>query len=586
MMAEQPLTPFRVWAPQSQQVDLLLGGEHLPMAPADGGWWSAEAQASPGDDYAFSLDGGEPLPDPRSPWQPEGPFGLSRLVDHTSFTWSDPRWQAEPLAAAVIYELHIGTFTVEGTFEAAIARLDHLAALGVTHVEIMPVAQFPGARGWGYDGVDLYAPQNTYGGPVGLKRLVDACHARGLAALLDVVYNHLGPSGNYLSRFGPYFTDEYKTPWGMAVNLDGAGSDEVRRFLCDNALMWLRDYHFDGLRLDAIHALYDRSATHLLEQMASEVAALEAQTGRHFALIAESDLNDPRVVRSREVGGFGLAAQWSDDFHHALHAALTGERDGYYADFGSLADVAHAWRHAYVYEGRYSVARQRRHGRPTNGLPASRFVVFSQNHDHIGNRALGERTAALLSPGRLRIAAALVCLAPFTPLLFQGEEWGASAPFLYFTDHRDAALGQAVREGRRREFAAFGWAPNSIPDPQAGETFARSTLDWRELEQEQHASLCAWYRALLRLRRDIPSLATGELDEADARCDEDARWLALTRGPITLACNLADHAQSIPLRAGAGAVSLLLASHVDTTLEGQRAVSLPPDAVAVVRRDA
>jgi maltooligosyltrehalose trehalohydrolase len=280
-----------------------------------------------------------------------------------------------------------------------------------------------------------------------------------------------------------------------------------------------------------------------------------------------------------------LAAQWSDDFHHALHAALTGERDGYYADFGSLADVAHAWRHAYVYEGRYSVARQRRHGRLTGGLPPSRFVVFSQNHDHIGNRALGERTAALLSPGRLRIAAALVCLAPFIPLLFQGEEWGASAPFLYFTDHQDAALGQAVREGRRREFAAFGWAPERIPDPQAAETFARSKLDWRELERPPHASLLAWYRALLRLRRDIPPLATGGLEAADAACDEDARWLALTRGPITLACNLADHAQSIPLRAGAGALKLLLASHMDTALEGQRAVSLPPDAVAIVRRD-
>lgn len=586
MTAGKPLTPFRVWAPHAKRVDLLLGGERLALVSADGGWWSAEAQASPGDDYAFSLDGGEPLPDPRSPWQPGGPFGPSRMVDHAAFAWSDRRWQAPPLASAVIYELHIGTFTAEGTFEAAIARLDHLAALGVTHVEIMPVAQFPGARGWGYDGVDLYAPQNTYGGPEGLKRLVDACHARGLAALLDVVYNHLGPSGNFLSRFGPYFTDEYKTPWGMAINLDGAGSDEVRRFLCDNALMWLRDYHFDGLRIDAIHAVYDRSATHLLEQMASEVAALEAQIGRHVALIAESDLNDPRVVRSREVGGFGLAAQWSDDFHHALHAALTGERDGYYADFGSLADVAHAWRHAYVYEGRYSVARQRRHGRPTSGLPASRFVVFSQNHDHIGNRALGERTAALLSPGRLRIAAALVCLAPFIPLLFQGEEWGASAPFFYFTDHQDAALGQAVREGRRREFAAFGWEPERIPDPQAGETFARSKLDWRELEQESHADLFAWYRALLRLRRDVPALATGGLDEAHARYDEDAHWLALTRGPITLACNLADHAHSVPLREGAGVVKLLLASHIDTTLEGQRAVSLPADSVAIVRRDA
>jgi len=580
MTAEQPLTPIRVWAPHAQRVELLLGGQRTLMEPA-GGWWSAETQASPGKDYAFSLDGGEPLPDPRSLWQPEGPFGPSRLVDHARFAWSDQRWQAPPLASAVIYELHIGTFTPDGTFDAAIAQLDHLVALGVTHVEVMPVAQFPGARGWGYDGVDLYAPQNTYGGPDGLKRLVDACHVRGLAALLDVVYNHLGPSGNYLSRFGPYFTDEYKTPWGMAINLDGAGSDEVRRFLCDNALMWLRDYHFDGLRLDAVHALYDRSATHLLEQMASEVAALEAQTGRHFALIAESDLNDPRIVRSREAGGFGLAAQWSDDFHHALHAALTGERDGYYADFGALADVAHAWRHAYVYEGRYSVVRQRRHGRPTSGLPASRFVVFSQNHDHIGNRALGERTAALLSPGRLRIAVALVCLAPFIPLLFQGEEWGPSAPFLYFTDHQDAALGQAIREGRRREFSAFGWDPDRIPDPQSLETFARSKLDWRELEREPHASLFAWYRALLRLRREASTLATGGQDEADARSDEAARWLTLARGPITLACNLADHPQSVPLPGGAR--EIVLASHPDVALEGERAVRLPPESVAVMR---
>jgi maltooligosyltrehalose trehalohydrolase len=581
MTAVTPTITVRVWAPLAQRVDLLLGGQRLPMEASGVGWWSARAQASPGDDYAFSLDGGEPLPDPRSPWQPEGVFGPSRLVDRAKFAWSDQRWQAPPLSSAVIYELHIGTFTPEGTFEAAIARLDHLVTLGVTHVEIMPVAQFPGARGWGYDGVDLYAPQNTYGGPDGLKRLVDACHARGLAALLDVVYNHLGPSGNYLARFGPYFTDEYKTPWGMAINLDGAGSDEVRRFICDNALMWLRDYHFDGLRLDAIHALYDRSATHLLEQLATEVEELEAQSGRRLVLIAESDLNNPHIVRSREVGGYGLSAQWSDDFHHALHAALTGERDGYYADFGALADVAYAWRHAYVYEGRYSAARQRVHGRPTTGLPASRFVVFSQNHDHIGNRAQGERTAALLSPGRLRIAAALVCLAPFIPLLFEGEEWGASAPFLYFTDHQDAALGAAVREGRRREFAAFGWDPEQIPDPQAPETFVRSKLDWGELGRELHASLSAWYRALLRLRRNIPALATGGLDAADARCDETARWLAVSRGPITLACNLADHAQSVPLPAGAA--EIILASHPDAKLDGERAVRLSRDAVAIVR---
>ncbi len=571
---------FRVWAPGAHAVDLLLGGERLRMAPERDGWRQVEAQADTGDTYAFSVDGSEPLPDPRSPWQPEGVFGPSALVNHAAFTWSDQRWQAPPLSAAVIYELHIGTFTPAGTFDAAIARLDHLVALGVTHVEIMPVAQFPGAWGWGYDGVDLYAPQNTYGGPEGLKRLVDASHARGLAVLLDVVYNHLGPSGNYLARFGPYFTARYTTPWGMAINLDGPGSDEVRRFLCDNALMWLRDYHCDGLRLDAVHALLDQSAVHLLEQLASEVETLEAQLGRRLTLIAESDLNDPRLVRSREAGGYGLSAQWSDDFHHALHAALTGERDGYYADFGALADLAHALRHAYVYEGRYSVARGRRHGRPTTGLSGHRFVVFSQNHDHIGNRAQGERTAALLSLGRLRMAAALVCLAPFIPLLFQGEEWGASAPFLYFTDHQDAELAQAVREGRRNEFTAFGWNPADVPDPQARATYERSKLDWSELAQEPHASLYAWYRSLLRLRRKMPALTDGDMRATRTAYDEVARWLTVAREPIILACNLADHAQPVPLADGGAEV--ILASATDIALLSG-AITLPADAVAVLR---
>ncbi len=573
---------FRVWAPSAHGVDLLLGGQRLPLTAERGDWWSVEAEAHPGDTYSYSVDGSEPLPDPRSPWQPEGVFGPSALVDHSAFTWTDQRWQAPPLSSAVIYELHIGTFTPTGTFDGAIDRLDYLVELGVTHVEIMPVHQFPGARGWGYDGVDLYAPQNSYGGPDGLKRLVDACHARGLAVLLDVVYNHLGPSGNFLSRFGPYFTDRYSTPWGMAVNLDGPGSDEVRRFICDNALMWLADYHFDGLRLDAVHALLDQSAIHLLEQLSSEVDTLEAQLSRRLVLIAESDLNDPRLVHSREVGGYGLAAQWSDDFHHALHAALTGERDGYYVDFGALADVAHAFRRAYVYEGRYSVARQRRHGRPTTGLSGHHFVVFSQNHDHVGNRAQGERTVALMSPGRLWIAAALLCLSPFIPLLFQGEEWAASAPFLYFTDHQDPELAKAVREGRRREFMAFGWEPEQVPDPQAPETFERSKLPWAELDQEPHAGLLAWYRSLLRLRRAIPALTDGRLHEVDVAFDEAARWLRVAHGPITLVCNLADAPQSVPMPEDAGD-TIVLASQ-DGIEARPGAVTLPPDAVAVLQR--
>jgi maltooligosyltrehalose trehalohydrolase len=428
------MTSLSVWAPGKNTVEVEARGRRYAMTPRENGWWLAELPLDGTFDYAFVVDGGEPLPDPRSRWQPSGIHGLSRMVDHGVFHWTDQRWQAPPLAAAVIYELHIGTFTPAGTFGAAIDKLDHLAELGVTHVELMPVAEFSGSRGWGYDGVDLFAPHHAYGGPEKLKRLIDACHARGLAVILDVVYNHLGPAGNYLSRFGPYFTDRYATPWGQAVNFDDAGSDQVRRFVCDNALMWLRDYHFDALRIDAVHAIYDSSALHILEQLAAEVAALAAQSARHLALIAESDLNDPRIVRPRAVGGYGIDAQWSDDFHHALHTVLTGERSGYYADFGTLADLAKALERAFVYDGRYSRFRRRAHGRSREGLSGHNFLGYLQNHDQVGNRARGERSSDLMSVGRLKIAAALVMTAPFIPLLFQGEEWGASAPFLYFTD--------------------------------------------------------------------------------------------------------------------------------------------------------
>jgi maltooligosyltrehalose trehalohydrolase len=575
------MASLRVWAPQARSVEVQIGGARVPMAGATRGWWLADVpRAGPGADYAYSLDGGEPLPDPRSPWQPAGVFGPSRLVDHDAFPWTDERWQAPPLSAAVVYELHVGTFTPAGTFEAAIARLDHLVALGITHVELMPVNEFPGDRGWGYDGVDLYAPHHAYGGPDGLKRLVDACHARGLAVLLDVVYNHLGPSGNVLGRFGPYFTERYTTPWGPAVNLDGPGSDEVRRFICDNACMWLHDYHCDGLRLDAVHAIVDTSAVHLLEQLAREVEELAAHLGRRLVLVAESDLNDPRLIRSREAGGYGLDAQWSDDFHHALHAVLTGERAGYYADFGSLADLARALEHAYVYEGRYSTFRQRRHGRPAAGLPGYRFLGYLQNHDQIGNRATGERSSALMSLGRLQIAAALVLTAPFVPMLFQGEEWGATAPFQYFTDYQDPDLASAVTEGRRAEFAAFGWNPDAVPDPQASTTFARSKLDWSELGREPHAALYDWHRRLLGLRRTVPALAAGRLDRVRARCDEAARWLTMERGPIAVACNLAAHPQCVPLP-HRSASQLVLASAPGILVSADGA-TLPPDAVAVV----
>jgi maltooligosyltrehalose trehalohydrolase len=491
---------FTVWAPRAQRVDVEVGATRVPMTRASRGWWTGAAIPDAGKavEYRFVLDGGQALPDPRSPFQPQGVHGPSRMVDHGAFRWNDGHWRPGPLSAAVIYELHVGTFTPGGTFDAAIERLDHLVNLGVSHVQLMPVAEFPGRRGWGYDGVDLYAPHHGYGGPDGLKRLVNACHARGVAVLLDVVYNHLGPDGNYLASFGPYFSDRYHTPWGEAVNLDAADSDEVRRFFCDNALMWLRDYRIDGLRIDAVHALFDQSATPFLEQLADEVAALGAEQGRRLVLIAESDLNDSRLVRSPSVGGYGLDAAWNEDFHHALHAVLTGERAGYYADFGTVDDVVTALRDGFVYGGRFSAYRRRRHGREASGLDGHTFVGFLQNHDQVGNRARGERLSQLVSPALVKIGAALVLTSPFVPMIFHGEEWGASTPFLYFTDHEDPALARAVSEGRRREFIRFGVEAKDVPDPQAEETFGRSKLDWTEVGREPHASTLDWYRRLVR----------------------------------------------------------------------------------------
>ena len=572
---------FQVWAPKATTVEIALDDRRIPMTPCAGKWWTVDVhEAWPLTEYAFILDGGPRLPDPRSSWQPHGVHGPSRVIDHQTFAWTDNRWQAGPLSAALVYELHIGTFTTQGTFDAAIERLDHIVTLGITHVELMPVAEFSGVRGWGYDGVDLFAPHHAYGGPEGLKRLVDAAHRKGLAVILDVVYNHLGPAGNYLERFGPYFTARHQTPWGQAVNLDGPGSEEVRQFFCDNALMWLRDYHMDGLRLDAVHALIDTSAVHFLEQLAAEVQTLESQLGRHLVLIAESDLNDPRLVRPPEIGGYGLAAQWSDDFHHALHTVLTGERAGYYGDFGAPADLAQSFTNAFVYDGRYSRFRDRRHGRPATGLSGHRFFGYLQNHDQIGNRAQGERSSHLLSPGRLKIAAALVLTSPFVPLLFQGEEWGASTPFQYFTDHEDPELGQAVREGRRSEFSAFGWSAEEVPDPQDPATYVRSRLDWHELSGEPHASILDWHRRLVRLRRQIPTLADGRMDQVRVRFDEAARWLIVERGPMIVACNLATRVQRVPIGREQSS-EVLLSSDPMLEVNGSNA-ALPPDSVVVL----
>jgi len=570
---------FKVWAPRAEKVAVKMGDRSEPMHPEEDGWWFAEVQdAGAGTDYSFVLDDGDPMPDPRSAFQPEGINGVSRVVDHAKFEWTDRRWQAKPLSSAIIYELHIGTFTPGGTYLSTIEKLDYLADLGITHVEFMPVNEFSGDWGWGYDGVDLYAPHHSYGTPDELKQLVNACHAKGLAVLLDVVYNHFGPVGNYLSKFGPYFTDAYHTPWGSAVNLDHAGSHQVRRFLADNALMWLRDYHFDGLRLDAVHAYFDKSAIHFLEFLSSEVSTLSSQLGRHLVLIAESDLNDPRVVRSREAGGFGCDAQWSDDFHHALHTVVTGERDGYYKDFGTFAQLAKSLKNAYVYDGIYAEDRGRIHGRPPVGLSGHHFLGYSQDHDQVGNRAQGERLSHLTSVGRQKIAAALVLTSPFIPMLFEGEEFGASTPFQYFTQHQDLELGEAVSQGRRSEFATFGWNPEDVPDPQTPETFKRSKLNWDEVTKEPHASLLDWYKKLIALRRSTSALTDGHMDGVQTSYSEEGKWITVQRGPVEVVCNLGSDRQAIPI---SGPSKNVLASEQGWQLR-PGLIELPADSVAIL----
>jgi maltooligosyltrehalose trehalohydrolase len=565
---------FDVWAPDARSLEVEAGGRRHPMSPSSvrPGWWTAEAE---GEDYGFVVDGEGPFPDPRSPWQPDGVHGLSRVYHHGRFAWTDGAWRGRPLAGAVLYELHVGTFTPEGTFDAALERLDHLVELGVDAVELMPVAAFPGRHGWGYDGVDLWAVHDPYGGPDGLKRFVDACHRRGLAVVLDVVYNHLGPSGNYLGRYGPYFTDAHRTPWGPAVNLDKAGSDEVRAFIVDNALMWLRDYHLDGLRLDAVHAMQDSRAVHILEQLSAAVAGLRARTGRELFLIGESDLNDPRLVTSREAGGYGLDAQWNDDFHHAMHAALTGERQGYYCDFGSMDVLAKTLTGAYLHDGSWSTFRGRSHGRPVDRLrtPGHRFAGFIQNHDQVGNRATGDRISASLSPGLLKVGAGLLLTSPFTPMLFMGEEWGAATPWRFFTDHVEPELARAVSEGRRREFATHGWASEDVPDPQDAETYHRSQLDWEEPGKEPHRELLEWYRALIALRRSCPELTDARLTETSVEHGES--WIVVYRGPVRVAANFGGE----PVRLPDG--ELLLASADGVRPGGE----LPGESLAILRME-
>ncbi|MBK5224365.1 MAG: malto-oligosyltrehalose trehalohydrolase [Acidimicrobiia bacterium] len=580
------MTELRVWAPRARKSVVAVVGSparQVPLARTDGGWFNAEvAGLEPGDDYAFLVDEKGPFPDPRSPWQPEGVHGPSRLVDHSAFDWTDEGWRGTDVRDGVIYELHVGTFSPRGDFDGVVERLDHLADLGVSSIELLPVNEFPGDRNWGYDGVSLYAPHHTYGGPDGLKRLVDACHDRGLAVILDVVYNHLGPEGNYLGTYGPYFTDFYSTPWGEAVNYDRADSDEVRRFAIDNALMWLRDYHLDALRLDAVHAIIDTSAVHLLEQMSAEVDELATDLGRPLVLIAETDQNDPRICTPRDRGGFGLQAQWSDDFHHALHAVLTGETSGYYADFADgLAALARTIEAGWLFQGERSGHRRRRHGRSPDGLSGRNLLGYAQNHDQVGNRAVGDRLSHSVSDGRARIAAALVLTSPFVPMLFQGEEWGASSPFQYFTDHQDRELGRAVAAGRRSEFGAFGWEPEQVPDPQDRATFERSRLSWSELGEAPHAALLEWHRRLIGLRAAEPGLGVGPLEAAVAY-DAAAGWLRIDRVGWSVGVNLGASDADVPFPTPDGQVVLASHDSAPATTEGG-VVRLPSDSVIVVR---
>jgi len=572
---------FAVWAPLAKRISLSAAGSVRAMnGPDDRGWWKLDVtDAGHGTDYGFLVDDdAKAYPDPRSLWQPDGVHELSRVYDHRRFHWSDARFQAPPLAAGIVYELHAGTFTPQGTFDAAIEKLDYLLELGVTHIQLMPVAAFDGKHGWGYDGVALYAVHQPYGGPDGLKRFVNAAHAKGLAVLLDVVYNHFGPSGNYTAKFGPYVTDSHHTPWGGAVNLEDAGSNEVRRFMCDNAQMWMRDYHIDGLRIDAIHAFVDRSAIHFLEQLAIETETLAAALGRRLILIAESDLNDPRVVTPREAGGFGIDAQWSDDFHHALFTVLCpAERNGYYTDFGSFEQLAQAMEKTFVYEGNYSRYRKRMHGKSAAALSQHRFLGYIQTHDQVGNRAIGDRISHIAGFERAKIAAAVCLLSPFVPMVFQGEEWAATSPFQYFADHPDPELARLVSEGRKREFRAFGWAPEMIPDPENPQTFQASKLKWNEVNEPQHAEMLEWYRSLIHLRRTTPSLNSGTPGNTRVKFDEEKKWLRIERGTISVLCNVGaqENVLTIPQPA-----SVVLAS--PTVRTGGNEITLPPDSVAIV----
>ncbi|MGA9679737.1 MAG: malto-oligosyltrehalose trehalohydrolase [Mycobacterium sp.] len=575
------MSEFRVWAPKPERVRLDLdspdGAVHA-MRRSDDGWWHATVDAPPDARYGYLLDDDPTvLPDPRSARQPDGVHERSQLWDAADATWTDADWTGRPVGGAVIYELHLGTFTPAGTFDSAIEKLDYLVDLGIDFVELMPVNSFSGTHGWGYDGVLWYSVHEPYGGPDGLVRLVDACHARGLGVVIDAVFNHLGPSGNYLPRFGPYLSSA-SNPWGEGINIADADSDEVRRYIIGCALRWMRDFHADGLRLDAVHALVDTTAVHILEELAAETDWLSTQLGRPLSLIAESDLNDARLVTPRDHGGYGLTAQWDDDIHHAIHTAVSGERQGYYADFGSLATLAQTLRHGFFHAGTYSSFRRRRHGRPldTARIPATRLLAYTCTHDQVGNRALGDRPSQNLTGGQLAIKAALALGSPYTAMLFMGEEWGASTPFQFFSSHPEPELARATGEGRKSEFAEHGWDADDIPDPQEPQTFQRSKLNWEEVDAGEHARLRRLYRDLIALRHNEPDLGDPWLDHLVLDYDEDQHWVIMRRNRLVIACNLGTELTTVPVTG-----ELVLAW--DTPTVNDETTELPAHSFAILR---
>ncbi|WP_322412056.1 malto-oligosyltrehalose trehalohydrolase [Microbacterium invictum] len=574
---------IELWAPRASRVRLRHAGGDLEMQATAEGWWQGEIALADGDRYGFVLDDGDAVrPDPRSRRQPRGVHEPSSWFDPGAHEWSDQSWTGRQLAGGIVYELHVGTFTPEGTLDTAASRLDHLVDLGVTHVELLPVNGFNGIWNWGYDGVLWYTVHEAYGGPAAYQRFVDACHGRGLAVIQDVVYNHLGPSGNYLPEYGPYLRDAERNTWGSSVNLD---EPAVRSFIVENALMWMRDYHVDGLRLDAVHALLDRTDRHILQEISEETDRLSAHVGRPLTLIAESDMNDAMLISAREAGGYGLTAQWSDDYHHALHVALTGETVGYYADFAPLSALVKAATRGFFHDGTWSSFREREHGHPIDPrIPTWRLVTYSQDHDQIGNRAAGDRLSQSLDEGGLRIGAVLTLLAPFTPMLFMGEEWAASTPWQFFTSHPEPELAKATADGRLAEFAAMGWDESLVPDPQDPATFERSHLDWSEAWDEEadprHGRTLALYRRLARLRRELPDLTDPAFTALSAEADETARTFVLHRGAVDILVNFGTDPATLPIQEGS---RLVLATDDAARVESARII-LPGRSAAVTTR--